>query len=171
MRQKWLGEILKTNLEFQDIISAFVTQLHIIALIDTVVDYDRQQKLGYTRPKSGAKPPFHLCIVQPVYWADPEFTFPVPQSVWDFSFMPELLVETEIPFAKMQGADQKMLEGFIPGILVEACKTGIELGKQANVFYSIRSLVSLRLRLAYLTETFAEAAKICQELDLAFGNI
>jgi hypothetical protein len=29
----------------------------------------------------------------------------------------------------------------------------------------------LRLRLAYLTRNFAEAAKIYQELDSAFGNI
>jgi hypothetical protein len=146
MPQKWLEEILKMNPENQDIISAFVTQLHIITLTDTVVDYNWQHKFGHTRPKSDTKPPFHLCIVQLAHWAYPGFTFPVPQSVWHFSFMPEFLVETEIPFAKMQGADQKMLEGFIPDILVEACKTGIELGKQTDAFYSITPLLSLWLR-------------------------
>jgi hypothetical protein len=171
MRQKWLEEILKLNSENQDIISAFVTQLHIIALIDTVVDHNRQQKLSYTRQQSDKTPPYHLCIVQPVHWAYPEFKYPVAQSVLDFSFMNELLVETQIPFEKMQITEQKMLEAFTPDMLIEACKKGIDLGKQANAFYSIRPLLSLRLRLAYLTRNFAEAAKICQELDSTFGNI
>jgi hypothetical protein len=102
MRQKWLEEILKTNLENQDTISAFITQLRIIALVDTVVDCNRQQH-GYTPPKNDTKPPFHLCIVRPVHWVYPELPFPVPPSVLGFWFMPELLVKTEIPFAKMHG--------------------------------------------------------------------
>jgi hypothetical protein len=43
MDLKWLQAILRINLDVNDSICAFVAQMHIIALIDTVFDYNRQQ--------------------------------------------------------------------------------------------------------------------------------
>jgi hypothetical protein len=113
----------------------FVTQLHIIALIATVFQHNYDEKLGFTRPRQETVPPYHLCIVQPVHWAYPETDFSLSQTSLDFSFMPELLAETNLDFAAMQAIDRRLLETdlFSRERLLKEIAIGVEYGFDANM--------------------------------------
>jgi hypothetical protein len=173
MRLKWLGEILNTDLEAGDVISAFVTQLHVVALISTVFYHNRDIRLGYERPRKEVSPAYHLCIVQPMHWAYPEFQYPDSQAQLDFAFLPELLDETRIDFKGMQSTELRLLEGkdFSQDALVKALDRAIELGVQAQLHYTVRPVLSLQLRLSYLVRDFTKAATVCEKLDKAFKEI
>lgn len=85
--------------------------------------------------------------------------------------MPEVLVETEIDFAKMQANEIKLLGEFTQQLLFKEIERGIEIGRKAKVFYSLRPLMSLKLRLYYALRNYADMARVCQELDNVFRNL
>jgi hypothetical protein len=87
--------------------------------------------------------------------------------------MPELLDETMIDFKSMQSTELRLLEGnnFSQAALVEQLDIGVQLAFDASLQYSVRPLLSLQLRLAYLTRDFTKAGKVCERLDHAFGQI
>jgi hypothetical protein len=167
MRLKWLRQIVISNKKENDFISAFVAQLHVIALVATVFDHMKNE----AKPRLDEIPQYHLCIVQPIHWAYPPNEYPKRQTFLDFSFMPDVLVETEIDFTKMQANEIKLLDRFTQQMLFEEIDRGIEIGRTAKIFYSLRPLLSLKLRLYYVLRNYAEIAKVCQDLDDVFRNL
>jgi hypothetical protein len=169
MRLKWLGELLRINRAAGDVISAFVTQLHIIALIATVFKYNRDPKgeAKSERQRSTKTADLHFAIVQPFPSADDS------QSVFDFSFMPEVTHETEIRFTAMRANDLRLLsnETFSAEHLLEELERGVKLALEAKLPYSARPILALQMRVGLLLSDFKMIATACRQLAEAFNQI
>ena len=171
MRLKWLQECLKINKETGDLVSAFVTQLHIIALTDAVFGYVRQKSMKYPREEKTRDPPAHLCVVRPISSTYPKYSYPHKQEYLDFSFMPELLSEIEIDFDSMQDVSFSLLSDFNQQQLLAELQHGVELGLQIGANYTARLLLSLQLRVQYISRNFTDSSDICNKLSEAFAGI
>jgi hypothetical protein len=136
------SDILQISFDVNDSTCAFVTQLHVIALVDTVFDYIRRQRLSHRQPESPTTPPYHLCIVQPLHRLCPEFRCPQPPPVLDISFFPGVHVEARINFPQMRTAERKLLEVFTDKMLFDPSQKSIEFGRQAGPSSSLRPLLS-----------------------------
>ena len=162
MRLKWLQECLKINNENGDKISAFVTQLHVVALIATVYQYNRQ--ILDTSPVEEGR--YHISIVQPIKYAS-KLKDSVLQT---FSFMPEVARETQIDFNSMHPVALGLLTE-LSNSLTSEIELAIQFGCEAGLYYSLRPLHSFQLRLYQRTRNFSESAKACKQLAEHINSI
>lgn len=164
MRVKWLQECLKINKEDDDYISAFVTQLHIVALMATVY-YNNKPNIEFE--KKADQFPFHLSVVQPIMFAT-KVDDNVEQS---FSFMPEVVKETKINFSDMQAVALDLLTDITLEEIFKEINNAIDLGTKADLYYSLRPIESFQLRLYHRTRNFKECANCCKKLSESFAKI
>ena len=107
IRLKWLYEIVRTNTEANNLISAFVCQLHIVALIETVISEIKD----ISQNEESCN--FYLSVVQPIktYYSflnNSECEYPLsPKN--DLSFMPDVLQETDIDIENIKSDEASIL--------------------------------------------------------------
>ena len=167
MRLKWLHQIVNVNKEFENHISAFVTQLHIVALVETVIqEINNFPKTAYID--------FYSVVVQPIKNSIKNYDLQHQLNVKnDFSFIPSALIETEIQLQNLieEESAQILLSDFTMDLLIKELDTAIEIGKKAFMFYSLRPLYSLQLRLYQSSRNFNKIAEISRDMGESFGKI
>lgn len=165
MRLKWLLEIVKVNSQLKSFTSAFTAQLHVCALIETVVEQlqstENSTLLSYKSLSSSAlffssssqnishnkikDYNFYLKTTQPMRNAQIDCFSLDPKE--DFSFMPGVLSETELNIESLGKDSQTLLSDFTCELLLDSLDKAITLGKSAGLEYSLRPLYSLQLRI------------------------
>ncbi|KAK8897832.1 hypothetical protein M9Y10_000060 [Tritrichomonas musculus] len=173
MRMKWLQECLNKNKENDDIISAFVSQLHVVALVATVYYYNNYEKQTPNENITDADKsysqnlPFHLSVVQPIRYA-----MKVDDNVQDtFKFLPEVAEETKIDFASMNPVALDLLNDMSLNMLITELDRAVTIGLDAGLYYSLRPIHSFILRLRHRTRNFRECANSCTKLSEIFKKI
>lgn len=171
MRMKWLQQCLSTNADNEDNISAFISQLHIVALVATVYYHNNYEKQTTTNEVADAgaasKFPFHLSVVQPI-----RFAMKVNDNVRDtFEFFPEVAEETQIDFASMNPVALDLLNDMSLEMLITELEKAVEIGLKSSLFYSLRPIHSFILRLRHRTRNFKECANSCTKLSEIFTKI
>ena len=174
MRVNWLRELVQINTKANCIASAFVAQLHICVLIATVIQYNtpNYENMQAYSPKENKKvdynefkKQFNFLVCQPI--SSSEFLL----SPRFFEFFPSTLIETQIDFDGISEDFKFISSDFTLQYLTEALSEAIQLGKQAKLYYSLRPLYSLQLRIKMHLAQYKEMGSICQQLSELFNSI
>ncbi|OHS98256.1 hypothetical protein TRFO_35381 [Tritrichomonas foetus] len=160
MRVNWLREIVQINLKRNSIASAFVAQLHICALIATVIQHESEHV-----ETSEFNKQFNLLVCQPISTA--KFVL----SPRLFEFFPSVLVETKIDFRSLSEDFKFIASDFTINYLNDALTEAIKLGIQAKLFYSVRPLYSLQLRIMVDQGKYGAMGEICHFLGELFDSL
>ncbi|OHT09070.1 hypothetical protein TRFO_04644 [Tritrichomonas foetus] len=181
MRLKWLLEIVKVDTELKNFSSAFIAQLHVCALIETVVEQLQKDKNSEKVDKSSQKSQsnsekaekdentgFYLTTTQPMRNSTKANIFNTKQ---DFSFMPGVLGEAQLDVAKLAKDAETLLSDFTTNLLLDNLDRAIELGKSAQLHYSLRPLHSLQLRIYQNMRDYAKIAKVLEKLSDSIANV
>lgn len=137
IRLKWLRECLRINNENNDLLSSFVTRLHIIALLFAVHAFNSKKTINYYGKNC------HLPIVQP-------FNIPFNDNTINktyFSFMHEVQEETFINFDLVQQYSKNILSKFTVNSLIQEVDETIELGEKLGLYYTVRAVLSTKLNI------------------------
>lgn len=162
MRMQWLRQIVRTNRESKDFISAFIAQIHVVALSCHIL----QSKFNLENNLS--KRPKHLQVEQNIL-----FTQPTKVDAWnedhkiyfskhDFAFIPTAMKEFDTVYDKV-GLKSSLLIPFDVSYIIAALNEAISIGKEAKMFYTMRPLYSFLLRLFHRVRDAAGAAKIYKQ--------
>lgn len=158
MRWKWLLEIVKINKESNNYISAFITQLHIVAMIETVL---RLKAMKRQNPVTQDQelPEYYLATVQPIELARRPEVQSFILNKQDFSFMTHALIETDIDLSGLGDNALTLLSDFDGDALLKAIDDAIALGNDAELSYSLRPLLSLKIRLLASMHNYTELSE------------
>lgn len=181
MRMKWLQQVLNINVQNGNYVSAFITQMHIVALMATIYDFKRKVELK----KAGMNiilnqsendellpdPPFHLMIVQPIENAYPKTAYTHTQPYLDFAFLPEVAEETDMKFEEFTAGTWGLIEEFNFDTLQDEINKAFELGMKAELYYSLRPLLSLLMRIFYIGRNFDGMSKASDLLQKALYQV
>ena len=170
MRWKWLLEIVKINKESKNLISAFVTQLHIVAMIETVLRL-KAQKRQNTAPEDKPLPEYYLATVQPIELARRPEVQSFILNKQDFSFMRHALIETDLDLSGLGENTGTLLADFDNDALLSAIDDAIVLGHDAELNYSLRPLISLKIRILASMHNYSELAEACNVLAATMSKI
>ena len=167
MRLKWLAEIVKVNSDQKNYVSAFVTQIHICALIETVVEQLSEEEYNnQSAPDNYLKDNFYLTTTMPIRNA---YNNRLLNTKRDFSFMPEILeTEAQLNVKSLAKDATSLLTDFNITMLLEALDKALSLGKSAGLFYSMRPLLSLQIR---IYQSMNDSAHLATAFDLLSQNI
>jgi hypothetical protein len=135
LKIRWLKELEQLNTQFSSSASAFVAQLHICVLIAAVLQY--QTQIRPPKPKKEK----NLVICQPIQFTPAHI---VPS---DFAFIPSVLEEAALDFSKMSEDFKYISSDFTISFLMSEIDLAIGLGISCRMFYLVRPLLSLQLRL------------------------
>lgn len=195
MRMKWLKEIVRINVNCNNFVSAFIAQLHICALIATVFihedvlnSYSAQNDTNnisldtksssnksienHQAIKKVADSDFNLIICQPIRNARTKGgRGKYMLSEKDFSFNTGVLIETEIDFESISSDFQFISSDFTIELLKQNLEEAIELGEKSQLFYDLRCLYSLQMRIFATERDYKELAKISKGLSNSFHNL
>jgi len=171
MRLKWLLQIVEINEEIGNFVSAFIAQLHAVALISTVVEAKRTQTTVKDEMRQIDRTKLHLSIVQPFYQAYNLFEHGSLFVREDFDYLPSLSCETQFTLSSDAKESNALLSDFTTSFLLSAINKAIQLGNKAGLFYSMRPLHSLELRIHQLTRNAQESALSCERLGQSLGKI
>ena len=166
MRVKWLREIVHIHCEDHHYASAFVAQLHICALIATVIQHEQRMSSPESPDASTCTKPFNLIVTQPI-----EASNTVTFCPCDFGFFPSVLCETDIDFSSVSEDFQFLASDFTLDYFREALQEAIKLGIEAKMFYSLRPLYSLQLRILNPSRQFKDMGSVFSQLGDLFFNI
>lgn len=164
MRSYWLREIVKTNLDNKSNSSAFVAQLHICALIATVIMYENS--LENSVESSEFKKQFNLLVCQPISFGK---KFILSSRL--FEFFPSVLEETKIDSSTISKDFKFLANAFTLQYLNESLVKAIEYGNAAKLYYSVRPLYSLQLRIMAELDQYKSMGKVCEETSELFRNL
>jgi len=171
MRLKWLREMVRLNEQCGDVISAFICQLHCVVLIATIYE-NRKPKVVDEKKISRqlTKPPTtHNFIVQPIKVHSTQYNYDVSSVYHEFSFIPSVRVETKVDLSLMDKDAEILLNDFNLSLLLTHLKEAIKLGEEASMYYTLRPLSSMMLRLHYQSRNYASSAEICNNLSNYFS--
>ena len=196
MRMKWLKEIVRINVNCNNFVSAFIAQLHICALIATVFIHEdvlntysaqnnsnaplayqksltsRDVSNSQTANNKEADSNFNLTICQPIRNARTKGgrgKYMLNEK--DFSFNTGVLVETEIDFESISSDFQFISSDFTIELLKQSIEEAIEFGEKSHLFYDLRCLYSLQMRIFATERNYEELAKISKGLSNSFHNL
>ena len=174
MRVKWLREIVQIHRHNKYFASAFVAQLHICALIATVIEHEQKISSKAIRNPLEFKQ-FNLAITQPVdagqsygIAGDSEA---VAISSREFVFIRSVLEEADIDFRSISEDFQFIASDFTVDYFWSSLEAAIELGLQARLFYSVRPLYSLQLRILAHNRKYKEMGEIFTKLSHLFLDL
>ena len=164
MRLKWLLQIVKINNQFGFYISAFICQLHVVALIEHVIEETMDKKVKLNN--------FYQTIVQPMKTSKILEKYLLNSSI-DFSFMPDVLCETKINIKHLihDEFDKILLSDFNMDLLFNEIDNAISLGKKAFLFYSLRPLYSLEIRLYQSSRNYEKNSLLMKDFSQSVGKI
>jgi len=171
MRLKWLKQIVKINMKNENPISAFIAQLHVAALIEYVIEYSKNLDVKI--------PNFYLSLVQPVLTSqitkkskdfNPNFQY-VLSTKNDFSFMPGVLIETKLDIQAQDASSKVLLSDFSIPLLISALEKAIKIGNDAHMYYSMRPIFSLLIRIYQTSHDYAKASDVLKKLGETIGKI
>ncbi|EAY01572.1 hypothetical protein TVAG_025700 [Trichomonas vaginalis G3] len=177
MKIKWLKEIVATNLKNNNFAAAFVAQLHICALVSTVVQ--KLQKSDEKIPKSDTNftksdeklPTLHnLIVCQPItmdYISGDEF----PVYARDFEFNESAFSETKLDFDELSEDFKYVSSYFDLELLKQSLNEAIDIGLQAKMFYSLRCIKSLQMRICLFEKDFKKFSEISQNYDIIYKSL
>ena len=171
MRHTWLAYVLQENRNANDHVSAFVTQMHIVALASTVFNFNVLRGYQQKLIPLNEDPPFHLSIVQPISNSYPVYRYKHSQDYINFMFMPETALETEIPIDSFSPAAMELIRIFDFRMLMNEIDTAINICENAHLFYSLRPLISMKLRLYYLIRNFEGTCNTCKQLFVNLDHV
>ena len=171
IRLKWLYEIVRTNTEANNLISAFVCQLHIVALIETVISEIKD----ISQNEESCN--FYLSVVQPIktYYSflnNSECEYPLsPKN--DLSFMPDVLQETDIDIENIKSDEASilLLSDFTIDLLLDSIDKALSIGKKISLHYSMRPLYSLQIRIFQAMRNYKDMSKSINNLSQTIGCI
>ncbi|OHT02210.1 hypothetical protein TRFO_30780 [Tritrichomonas foetus] len=159
MRMKWLSEIVRINIENNCYSAAFVTQLHICALVATVVLHNQKRS-------QHEQTQFNLLITQP-FLRSRHYVF----SEEDFKFIPSVLVETTIDFDTLSDDFKYICSDFNINLLKDVLDQAIKYGVTAKMNYEVRCLLSIMLRIAISEKDNQGIAKATAQLKQIYNEI
>jgi hypothetical protein len=128
-------------------------------LIAAVVQYQSQ-----IRPPKVNKEK-NLVICQPIQFA-PAHILPS-----DFAFIRSVLEEAALDFSKMSEDFKYISSDFTITFLTSEIDEAISLGIGCRIFYSLRPLLSLQLRLASAARDYKQMAAVCGKMSTLYGDI
>ena len=163
MRLKWLRQIVVININAQDYISAFIAQMHIIAL-----ECKTMNAKSYSKTKVDVKESFNIITTQPVHRMNERMNTNRLYEDADFAFIPSLKVELE-PFT--DNLPQSLLADFSEDQIDQDFEHCIELGKQAGLYYLLRVINSLRFRLQYIKRDYSSIYKMFSSVSSDLTNV
>lgn len=164
MRSYWLQSIVDINLESKSYSSAFVTQLHICALIATVIMYKNKIDPSIESPEF--KKQFNFLVCQPISF-DNKFIL----SNRLFEFFPSAFEETKMDVSKISKDFKYLALDFTLKYLSESLEKAITYGINAKLYYSVRPLYSLQLRIMAELGQYKSMGKVCEETSELFHNL
>ena len=177
MRLKWLLRIVETNEKHEDFISAFIGQFHIIVLICTVIDsinlMNENIKINKinNNNNNNNNELNHLNIVQPFKRFEELINEKILFSKNDFLIYPLLLNETNFSISNISKESLSLLNDFNIELLLKSIEKCIELGIKSNLYYSLRYIYSILIRIQYLTRNFKNLSNIFNNLSQIFNKI
>lgn len=173
MRMQWLQQIVRKNKEAHDLISAFIAQIHVVALSCHVFQsrYNLENDKDFyltTRMKSpdqksdDSVTKWNLLFTQPrkqdIENEIKDFYF----DMSDFDFSPDARKEFEI-FYEPEVLRSSLLNEIDMRHVINVCTEAIQIGRAAHMNYSLRPLYSFILRMCRRLRDSATAAKFYQE--------
>lgn len=164
MRVNWLREIVQINLKNNSYSSAFVAQLHICALIATVIMHESSFECSIE--SSEFKKQFNLLVCQPISYGKKLI---LSQRL--FEFFPSVLEETKIDFGAISEDFKFIASDFTLQYLNEALVDAIDLGIKAKLYYSVRPLYSLQLRIMDELGKYKSMGEICENASELFKKL
>ena len=174
MRLKWLSELVRINIESGDYISAFVSQLHCTCLIATVVEHrSKHEKLENKKKNERLpKPPgFHLSTTQPIRTANNVYDYGRSRTYQEFFFIPSVQVETKVKVDAGNADAEILLSDFNENLLIEYLNSSVWLCEEAQLYYTLRSLSSMALRVLYQNRDYGRSKEICSKLSNYLSSI
>lgn len=190
MRMKWLKEIVRINLNAGNNVSAFIAQLHICALISTVFMHeDTLSSSDNILPKTNSNPKLHKSHSGDQKKKDPLFNFNliVTQPIRnartkggkgkymlnekDFAFNPSVLVETQINFDSISSDFKFISSDFTIDLLKQSIKDAISYGEQSQLYYDVRCLYSLLMRIYATERNYEGLAEVSKGLSKNFHDL
>lgn len=164
MRVNWLREIVQINLKYKSLSSAFVAQLHICALIATVIMHEN--RLESILESNEFKKQFNLLVCQPLTQGKQLVLSPRL-----FEFFPSVMLETKIDFSSLSEDFQFIASDFTLQYLNEALSEAVDLANKAKLYYSARPLYSLQLRINAELGKYQTMGEICNKTSILFENL
>jgi len=175
-RISWLKSIVELNLKENFTMPAFISQLHVSALIATVIE-----KKNYINVVK--VPEFHLLTTFPIYYSQlynevkkdqsikTSLQLGVPSVSDNFKFMPDVYNEIKFDPEKLGEFKDTLLADFTPQALIDSLDQAIKLGLQAGLYYTLRPIFSLKLRLHQASRDYSSMAKDIEGLPGVLQNI
>lgn len=165
MRMKWLKEIVQTNIHSKCFSSAFVAQLHVCALISTVIDHENK------RLSSHASLPVqhNLIVCQPISLSSLSPSLPIFPR--DFEFIPSVMIETQIDFDQISENFKIVSQDFDMNLLQNALQEAYDLGVQAKMYYTIRCVRSMQIRAALSCSDYSKVSELSKDTDIIYKNL
>lgn len=177
MRLKWLSELVRVNLDGGDKISAFVAQLHCCALIASIVEHrskvakEELNKGKKTNERMPKPPGFHLSTTQPIRTANNVYDYGRSRTYQEFFFIPSVQVETKVRVDAANADAEILLSDFTEALLLDHIKAAIFLCEEAQLYYTLRALSSMALRVLYQTREYGPSKDICEKLSNYLSSI
>ena len=158
-RHKWLLQIVDMNRKGGNFVAAFISQLHVIALFASIVEFknDASQKMI-------KQVPTNLQVTQPTRTSDARERCGHIFLREDFNFYPDLIKEFS-PEYSPNLKESTLIDEFTIQSLIDAMIVACELGRQAGLFYTLRQLYAFMLRLYHITRDSAGASKVYEMLS------
>jgi hypothetical protein len=160
MKIRWLKEVVQLDIQFFSHASAFVAQLHICVLIAAVMDH--QRRISGTAVHRPPCKEFNLVVTQPLRFVGAI----VPQ---DFGFIPSVLEEAMLNFDKFSDDFKCFAADFTTDYLAAQLEETITLGLSGRMFYSLRPLLSMQLRLS--AGNYARGGEVYHKLSELYGSL
>ena len=167
MRMKWLKEIVRINVLNKTYAAAFVAQLHICALVATVINHEQSM----TANCHELTEQFNLLICQPIRNGRTTGGCKYVLSSRDFSFFPSVLVETKIDFDSISSDFQFISSDFNMTLLKESMSDAISYGLESKLFYSVRCVMGLMMRIYGTERAYKELADLSAQLQNIFSSL
>ena len=169
MRMKWLSEIVSINKKNNCYSAAFVAQLHICALISTVIEHEQRIKGG--EPTISPPKQHNLLVCQPFTFSKPTTGREIQLYNTDFEFIPSVLVETKIDFASVNDDFKFISSDFTLDLLKKALDEALIYGEKAHLYYSMRCIRSIQMRIFAASKQFTELANTCKAMESIFRSM
>ena len=171
MRMKWLSEIVSINIKNECYSAAFVAQLHICALISTVIEHEQRIKSDSNDHTITPPKQHNLLVCQPMTFSKPPPGRDIQLFDKDFEFIPSVLMETKIDFESVNDDFKFISSDFTLDLLKKALNDAIVYGEKAKMFYSVRCVRSIQMRIFSALKQYSELANICKSMEQLFKSM
>lgn len=156
-RIKWLENIVRLNKRMGWYASAFVAQMHVCTVIETVISHYHSSRVESERP-------INLVVTQPMSGS-------LSLLDQEILFLPFLTAEANIDFNTLAD-DFKIVAGeFTQKFLVKHLEKAGTLAMKANLYYEARCVYSMLLRIAKCNREWECIRKYSDKSCRAFGSM